>query len=217
MSSAHEFGARHGFARAIEDFGAADVYGVVELGRFALWCTEPGCAHHLSNAAIGQTFKDVEPVEQLWCRGRLEALLANGRVLSMVVDVFEGPVADREVERNQALLNAGLAGTPGRATVWSSSGGRPDDGLIEWVGQLRLAPRDEGAVEEAATRGLTELVLPELRAPLEIGYTLPSRTWLHLAQHGAVWRWPYRSTNLFLLAAVSDGPRGWGVGPLERS
>jgi hypothetical protein len=35
--------------------------------------------------------------------------------------------------------------------------------------------------------------------PLEIGHTDASRTWLHLVESGALARWPYGSTRLFVL------------------
>ena len=64
--------------------------------------------------------------------------------------------------------------------------------------------------------GVPELVLPKGLRSLEIGLTLPSRTWWHLEQDGAVWRWRMPgSTELTLLASVGLGPEGWMVTTLS--
>ncbi len=172
---------------------------------------DSACAHAVTNRVIGQTFQDVESLQQTFCRGQMEGHLASARVLIMRVDVGATPQADREVERNQALLEVGLSRMPALVRVVGSAGGREDDGWIDWQGALRVVPRDNSAQEQASAVGLTELVLPALRAPLEIGFTLPSRTWWHLEEDGAVWRWPDGSNELTLLVSVARGREGWMV------
>lgn len=81
VTSAHEFGARAGPLQALDCFGADEVYGVVEVGRSALWCVDADCSHQVTTPVVGQTYLGLEPLEQIWSAARIEVLLATAQVL----------------------------------------------------------------------------------------------------------------------------------------
>lgn len=209
MKSWHEWGARRAFEEDLAGVGAQAVYEVVELGRAAAWCDDPQCRHRLLARVVGQVHQDVESLEQLWCRGQVESLLETGRVRLVSVPVGQGPVADREAERNERVLREALAAQPVTLSVWASTGGVSDDGWVHWQAPLAVM-----ASEEADIDAEPQIVLSEVRAALKVGSTLPSRTLLHLLADGAVWRWPYGSDRLWLLAAVVPSESGWRVRPV---
>jgi hypothetical protein len=206
----HEDAARDAFVLALTARGHDEVYREVEIGRATSWCDEPDCDHHVRRAVIGQTHTGDESIHQLWCRGHVEAFLASGRVRRTAIQVGVTPGADRDHARNQQKLTDALAGWGFEADVQPSTGGRTDDGDVTWAGDLGLlSPAEvDAGVPPAA-------VLGPGRASLEIGYTLPSRTYTHLYERGAVWRWPYGSDRLTLLAAVAEHDEGWWIKPLH--
>jgi hypothetical protein len=208
MSSWHEFGAHHGFEAALKARGHDAVYREVEIGRESLWCDDRACYHRLERTIIGQTFQGGESLEQLWCRGQVESLLLSGQVRRTAVNIGHGPYADKMAEANSAALNAKLTHFAMTAGVSDSSGGRQDDGDITWHEPLDLLSAAEAQGDASASA-----VLAPGNAPLEVGYTLPSRTLTHLLEEGAVWRWPYNSQRLWLLAAVMEDSHGWHVHP----
>lgn len=118
------------------------------------------------------------------------------------------PRPDRYGVENERALNDGLAGTGLHATV-DGSPGQTDDGVLTWTIDLPLVSR-----QEAKDVAVPEVAITPGSAPLEIGYTLPSRTLTHLLTTGAVWRWPYTSARVWLLAAVVQAEQGWQVEPL---
>jgi len=208
MSTWHEFGARYGFTEAVKLRGAEAVYADVELGRQSLWCDDPACRDVIERSAIGQTWRGEESLEQLWCRGQIERAFLTGQVRRTTFRVVGGPHADEMVEKNQAVLDAALGAFSLAASVHGSVGGGVDDGDVAWSAPLEVLSEEEAR----AGRGAAAVLEPGI-APLEIGYTLPSRTLAHLFQEGAVWRWPYGSEQLWLLAAVELRDEGWCVWP----
>lgn len=209
MSSWHELGARDGFEHVLKIRGAESVYRTVELGRQALWCTRLDCAHAAERGIVGQTYQGDEALEQLWCRGQLEHLLQTGTVRRRSIVIGQGPGADRRCEENEGLLRTALTAHAAVPTVVASTSGRTDDGEIAWLEPLGVL-----SAEEVRSGRPPEAVLPPDEAPLEVGYTFPSRTLLHLFEEGAIWRWPYNSERLWLLAAVAESDDGWTRRPL---
>src|SRR4051794_3110158 len=132
----------------------------------------------------------------MWSRACIAGLIGTRRVVMISFkEVGATPLPDRDAALNEARLRAALADDPLDVDVWSSAGGRDDDGRVRWHKPLRmLEPRDG---EE-----LAEFFLQPQVAPLEIGYTHPSRTYRHLELEGGVWRWPYGSDVLWLVAAL---------------
>ena len=199
MESWHSFGARKAFSEEVASGDFEGVYRLVEAARTALWCDDTGCHHQLQKGVFGQTF-GAEPLEQMYVRGKLMALHAVGSVRLVQFSVGAEPFADARVSENQAALDAGLDSSGLNALV-DPAKGSTDDGAVSWLEPLYFGPT--GDVGTDPTR--PELFLQPGSAPLEIGYTLPSRTWMHLEASGAVFRWPYRSVLVWLVARV-DSP-----------
>ena len=135
-------------------------------------------------------------------------LLGTGQVRRFAHPVAATPRPDRHGAENERTLNAGLAGTGLPAAV-NGSPGQTDDGVLTWTIALPLVSKQEAEVDAAP-----EVAIAPGSAPLEIGYTLPSRTFTHLLTTGAVWRWPYKSERLLLLAAVTNHEQRWQIEPL---
>lgn len=207
MTSWHELGARKAFLDSLEIHGRSATYDLVELGRQSQWCHDSNCFHALEAGIIGQTHTGDEPLEQLFCRGQLEQLVEIGQLRRKAVPVRAGPERDRERVLNQQSLDAALAGTVFTAAV-AGGPGETDDGSVAWHSPVTVVSMDE------AVEGRTgDAVIAAGSAPLEIGYTMPSRTLMHLYLNGAVWRWPYRTRLLWLLVSVQHGDEGWRVLP----
>lgn len=121
--------------------------------------------------------------------------LCDGKVCMVQISVDGTPSNDKDIEHQNRILSK--IRRPFRAKFW---GGLADsDGEFSW---------DE-------TIGVTQfpfVTMPELRedlqigprtVPLEVGYTLASRTALHLWEDGAVARWPYGHDRITLFVTTS--------------
>jgi hypothetical protein len=200
MDSWHSFGARRAFFEDLELSGFDDVYRLVDVARNALWCEEPDCHHALQNAIFGQTLQ-AEPLEQMYVRGKLINLHASGLIRLVEFPVGAYPQRDVKIAENQAALNVGL-GPTGLCPIVNPAKGSTDDGSVSWARPLTFTSTGSG--EGEPTR--SDMTLRPGSAPLEIGYTMPSRTWTHLSVTGSVWRWPYGSASIWLLANVTPLP-----------
>ena len=190
----HEIHARSSLEEAIHQHGLLQAYTAIDLEREALWCRDAECRHHTDVPVVGQTHGS-EGIEQLWSRAHIRALMCSGRVLQVHFRAVESPAGDHFAEENHKRLTEALAGEPLEIEVWSSAGGLDADGKIRWASPIPLRLPQENGTEDVLT------LLPG-SAPIEIGYTLPSRTMAHLTYDGAVWRWPYGSAGLWLLIAI---------------
>lgn len=186
--------ARSSLEDAIESSGLLQTYSAIDLARQALWCRDTHCRHKADVPVIGQAFGD-EGIEQLWCRARIAGLMGSQRVILASLGLIGLPEADRRADDNHRLLRDALSEETFDVDVWSSVGGADDDGRVGWTRPLTV-------VLDADDHGGERVTLEPGCAPLEIGYTLPSRTLSHLVYDGGVWRWPYGSQELWLLAAV---------------
>jgi hypothetical protein len=190
----HEIQARTSLEEAIGARGLHEVYALVDLARQALWCRDASCRHKTEVPVIGQTFGD-EGVEQLWCRARIAGLIGSQRVIQVPIVRIGAAGPDRDCDGNRQQLLAALDPGVFAVDVWSSVGGVDDDGRVSWSHALPVALEAEDGADELCE-------LQQFSAPLEIGYTLPSRTLAHLVYNGAVWRWPYGAQELWLMAAI---------------
>lgn len=115
----------------------------------------------------------------------------NGDVVFVRIPVGTVPSSDSSTERNNGALQKISA--PFKARF---SGGPGDqDGSLSWS-----APID---AVSAATPKLDTVVVPPGSAPLEVGTTKASRTWLHLAQERCLARWPYGLDRIVLLVVLN--------------
>jgi hypothetical protein len=193
----HELHARSSLEANIAQLGIPAVYGAIDVVRRALWCDDLACAHAVELPVFSQ-MHGYTPIEQLWMLAQLWSCVGSGRVRRAAFSVGATPLSDREAAGNTALLRSGLEERDFRVEVFASRGGRDDDGTIEWTVPLEVLTPDEVKSGQSPSA-----VLSPGEAPLEIGYTHASRTFWHLWQEGVVWRWPYGSELVWLIAAVN--------------
>lgn len=140
--------------------------------------------------------------EQIATFREIHTGMMTGKYGSVRIEVGAGPEADVERERNSAALSD--VAEPFVANLDMTQRRADYDGRLSWPEEIRV-PRSTGAgllpicpndrqtpVEILSTLGPGDV-------PLEVGYTLPSRTYLHLYQYGGVARWPYESSDIHLL------------------
>ncbi|MEU8278801.1 hypothetical protein ACFYOK_34760 [Microbispora bryophytorum] len=105
------------------------------------------------------------------------------------LDLEEPPYRDRDRAANQEILTTLPAHV--RGVIDQNQHGAERDGFIEWALPLSAMKfEDDQVVPFSAPLG---------DAPLEVGNTYASRTCLHLAEHGAVARWPYGYWTVYVL------------------
>ena len=121
-----------------------------------------------------------------WTDGEVAALaqvhsfVTDGRVRKVRVPVEAEPGRDKDRDGNRALLAAGL---PEEFTsVIYDGNSHQGDGLLSWTDDTPL-PFSSWHTS----------------APLEVGYTNASRTYLHLLDTGIVARWPYGSEDIWII------------------
>lgn len=157
--------------------------------------------------AIGQPHKG-------WTEGevaafaRVNSLVAAGGVQKVRIPVGSEPGRDSERLRNADTLRVGL---PPEFSAEVYEGNSHDgDGLLSW--------RDAAMpwVDEAGSQDVAQLLSWHPWAPLEIGATNASRTFLHLLETGTVARWPYHSDDIWVFGFVSiDAWAEWRNGPAD--
>ncbi|GGQ25214.1 hypothetical protein GCM10010140_64410 [Streptosporangium pseudovulgare] len=154
-------------------------------------------------SAMGQPFGgwDSEADAVLWY---LLRLFITGELLVAHVPLGMGPSRDKERRRNQKVLDEALSRQGIVACVDQEQQGAGYDGHIHLLSGWR-ARRLWFEVEKDSFRfrSLSETIGPLAEnggIPLEIGYTDPTRTFMHLREYGGVVRWPYGSDGLYLLA-----------------
>jgi hypothetical protein len=138
---------------------------------------------------------------QLWDLSGLLEFLFEGSVRLFRVSIGAEPVRDRFRAKNQAALRAGLP-EGCTADVWGaerdeSRSVEPFDGIVAFSTGVKYRSWELYGNEpldlDLGTYG---------DLPLEIGRTDATRTYSHLAEDGAVARWPYNHGVLAVLVAV---------------
>lgn len=134
----------------------------------------------------------------------LDGIMA-GRILMRRLYVGEGPHADKMREENAAAL-AKLP-EPWRVWVDETQYGADSDGWLKWD-QPRMFLQNE-TPEHAFGAWCA---IDEGCAPLEIGTTNASRSWMHLVQSGSLARWPYDDDCVTVLTMTDEQPeRTWPI------
>jgi len=174
---------------------------VLRLARRGLregsWCDE-------YVAAIGQHAlmrPPSWPEEQVAAFAQVHALIMGGSVAEVLVATRGTPRRDRDREGNAELL-AGLP-RPFTAQVDMTQHNADADGIVSWSEPIRVS-LSTGLIErfpDGTTHPLpVRFLIPPGSAVLEIGSSLPSRTWTHLVDRGgSVARWPYGYSRFRLL------------------
>jgi len=164
------------------------------------------------DSTIGQTHQSPRywPNHQIAAYMRVYAELAVGNYAFGWVHVgaTPGPDADRE-ENADKLRNL----APGiHAEVDLAQNMADQDGSLTWTDPMRGLKLSGATYRAACGVGEQPFItfpcdLAPRWAPLEIGYTLPSRTMLHMIEDGAVARWAYGSDKIVVLVDVKRRER----------
>jgi hypothetical protein len=140
------------------------------------------------------------PMEQLAAFAQVHALIYGGHVAQVVIGTRRGPLPDADREGNAATL-ADLP-RPFRAEVDMQQSTASADGALTWDEPVRvmLATGLMHRGPDGSTCPVpVSFTVPPGRAVLEIGSSLPSRTWAHLIEEGGVARWPYGHDRIRLM------------------
>lgn len=134
-------------------------------------------------------------VEQVAALYRILSLVSEDAIRMTYIPVGTAPYSDRARKENRAAL----AGLPYGITAEVYDGlSHVGDGCVQIPDGLVVVDDSDRDLS-----GRVEKAPPKLGyVPLEIGYTLASRTLLHLLDHGAVARWPYGFDRIYLVSTV---------------
>lgn len=197
----------------IEDLDPGDVE---RLTRLSSELREGGYNRQLI-AWVGQTQRGPAywPAHQVAALEYVLSGLVAGRIARRRIRVGAGPGPDADREGNAALLRK--VEEPFHARVDMTQNGADSDGSFSWDGAINLwRVVGPGLLSEPGIYGALHAPF-EVRpwtAPLEIGYTLPSRTMAHLMVEGVVARWAYDDDEICLLVDLPRVGGARGVRPL---
>jgi hypothetical protein len=146
------------------------------------------------------------PEEQVAAFAEVHALIYGGHVATVLVGTGSEPGRDADREGNAAVL--ATLPRPFRATVNMTQQFQQGNGTLSWDEPIRVSLAT-GLIERlpgGSTCPLTaSFKIPPGSAVLEIGSSLPSRTWSHLIDRaGRVARWPYGYDRLRLMVNLDE-------------
>jgi hypothetical protein len=167
--------------------------------------------------AIGQLHR-VEPFR--WPRHQVAAFalmhhyLMSGLAASVQINVDGTPYPDAERDANASAL-ADLP-APFTAHLSRTQHHADQDGWLEWHSPITANRSIGEACYSSASDNpepiLVRHVIPPGRVPLEVGSTLPSRTYLHTYADCGVARWPYDATRIRLFVSSKFPHRMFPLG-----
>lgn len=200
MSTVHEEAATDALREFLSTEDGARAFSIYTSGlRTKRWSTD-----YVN--AIGQTHwhqPERWPLEQIYSFMMVHSMIMEGDVGKVQISANGEPSADRERATNQA----GLHDLLGPFTAWVDPDQNSDDygdGWLEWNEPIQVEQSVGYAHIDLATGRSAPVILvktlPPARVPLEIGYTLPSKTHDHLLRFKGVARWAYGSDRLWLFA-----------------
>lgn len=169
-------------ARAAEQFAIKtrqSDHGRAVLSSYRELIAEPEARPYVR--AIGHPYSGWSD-GQVAALAKVDALITAGAVRAMLIPVGAKPGRDRDREGNAHKLAEGLP--PEFSATVHDGTDHDGDAELSW--------------------GTETLPTWHTCAPLEIGYTDASRTFLHLLDSGRVARWPYQSEDIWLIGFTSE-------------
>lgn len=158
--------------------------------------------------AIGQSARheaELWPMDQLAAFTMVHALIYGGAVAMVRIGTAGPPFRDKEREANATALS--VLPRPFSATVDLDQANDPGDGTLTWDEPIQVE-QATGLIDKHPDGSTAPIVvrykIQPGSMPLEIGSTLPSRTYEHLAWGSGVARWPYGHSVIHLF--ISPGP-----------
>ncbi|NQU06471.1 MAG: hypothetical protein HQ568_10290 [Calditrichaeota bacterium] len=123
---------------------------------------------------------------------QVHAAIGSGKIIQCTVEVGSEPHKDKEVEKNNRLLNN--LPKPFVAEFW---GGLADeDGFVEWNKAI--------VCDQFIKNVRNSCICKAEKAPLEVGYTDDHTTLYHLGMDRCLARWPYNSNYIHILVLIDD-------------
>lgn len=197
MTTTHEYMAECTLERLLSD---ADGREALALARSGL---REGKWHDAYVDAVGQHGllpRTSWPMEQVAAFAEVHTLVFGGAVAHIPVATLRPPLRDADREGNAEIL--ATLPRPFRAEVDMHQANAGGDGTVSWDEPIWVSLAT-GLIDRHPDGTTTPFPLhikvPPGSAVLEIGSSLPSRTWEHLIWGGgSVARWPY-GHSLFVL------------------
>ncbi|SDH66687.1 hypothetical protein SAMN05421505_1204 [Sinosporangium album] len=162
--------------------------------------------------AIGQLHaKDPAdwPAEQAAAFTLIHSRLMAGTYMHLRAKLGQPPGPDADRTGNAEALTR--LPWPLTARLDLAQQGADQDGTLAWRCSVTADGCSTGTAllpdcaNEAPSPLTTVRSIPPRTVPLEVGYTMPSRTLLHLHRDGGVARWPHRSTDIHILVNLASG------------
>jgi hypothetical protein len=159
---------------------------------------------------IGQIFRSSR---NNWPLNQVAAFVCvfAGRHVGNYGQIRIGRVPSPQPDRCRAENAAAVADLPGpfRAVVDVDQNCADQDGYLEWDEPILVERTVAASLLPSCPRDYAErLIMPHHigpgRVPLEIGYTMPSRTLCHLDIDGGVARWPYDADVITLFVNLTN-------------
>ncbi|GHE11920.1 hypothetical protein [Streptomyces alanosinicus] len=135
----------------------------------------------------------------------VHAAVASGRAAVAAVALGQAPAADADRALNGRAL--GRLPQPYCAEVDPDQKSGRCDGLMRWETPAVARQSTGCSFTSVGCRSpypvpvYTRTWLDPMEIPLEVGDSLPSRTWAHLEQDGGVARWPYGSAFVWIFVS----------------
>jgi hypothetical protein len=143
-------------------------------------------------------------VGQVYSFAQFHTAWISGEYAACYVPVGGTPGPDADRAGNAAL--AAVAREPFVIEVDQQQNNADQDGRVSWSEALRMTAfvPDQELIDGQDAKVYDVKVGPQ-SIPLEIGTTLPSRTWLHMQRDGGVVRWPYGQDRLTVFVRLRRG------------
>ncbi|MCL6302812.1 hypothetical protein [Streptomyces kronopolitis] len=156
-------------------------------------------------ARIGQTHYGPGqwPPEQAAAYLRVHTGLATGEFAQVLLGVAGPPERDADRAGNQDVL--ATMHESFRPVLDAEQNGADADGVLWWDQNIIVDCSTGQTGEDGARPAMRPVSVEAGSAPLEVGVTDPSRTLMHLVQHGGVARWPYGHASVCLLLSLRPG------------
>lgn len=161
-------------------------------------------------ARIGQTQRHPAywPLHQVAAYLAVHTGLMSGAYAHVLIGIDETPGPDADREGNAAKLTR--INDAFHATLDMHQNGADSDGRLRWDAAIEVEKSTGVGLldpqHSTTPINLAHRIGPS-SVPLEVGYSQPSVTFLHLHRHGGVARWAYDDDRVCLLVDVATMDR----------
>ena len=140
------------------------------------------------------------------CFAQIHYSMKIGKICSARIETGKYPSYDKDIEYNNGVLSSLFE--PFYGKFIGGTGGC--DGYIGWKKPLIMSQEIQDG--RGGTTGLNCTIDPD-KLPLEVGYTDSTTTLFHLIEGDGLARWPYGSSEIWLLYLLD---REWFRGDLNK-